>query len=259
MLTTKERLRQHKRRKRLRFLCRLLLSGALIYGVHFGWQYIHQPGLAFGSIIIHGSNLLSVQEAVKLGGSDLPFNFFNVSKSRLTEALRHDIRFKDARVDYRWPATLEVYVQEREPALYVANSYRSYLQLDYKGTVMRVTTTIPDAKAPVLSGTQCGNVFLGDKVDNKNVLYILQFLEQLSGEARDKIAELAIDNRMETKLRLRSSFPVLLGPVEQLPAKAELFMTVFNEIKNKKIQAEYIDLTFAKPYIKLIPNTKAKK
>ena len=30
-------------------------------------------------------------------------------------------------------------------------------------------------------------------------------------------------------------------------------MTVFNEIKNKNIQAEYIDLTFAKPYIKLIP------
>ena len=28
-------------------------------------------------------------------------------------------------------------------------------------------------------------------------------------------------------------------------------MTVFNEIKGKKISAEYIDLTYSKPYIRL--------
>ena len=90
-------------------------------------------------------------------------------------------------------------------------------------------------------------------MDNQNVIYILEFLQQLSGEARDRIAEIAIDNRQEVKLRLRNSFPILLGPVEKLPEKATLFMTVFGEIKNKNIKAEYIDLTFAKPYIKLIP------
>ena len=135
----------------------------------------------------------------------------------------------------------------------MANSYRSYLQLDYNGLVMNVTTGIPDAKAPVLAGAQCGNVFLGDKVDNQNVLWILQFLQQLSGEARDRIAEIAIDNRQEVKLLMRGSFPFLLGPVKNLAEKAPVFMTVFTEIKNKNIQAEYIDLTFAKPYIKLIP------
>ena len=41
--------------------------------------------------------------------------------------------------------------------------------------------------------------------------------------------------------------------MSKLPEKATVFMTVFQEIKNKNIQAEYIDLTFAKPYIKLIP------
>ena len=62
-----------------------------------------------------------------------------------------------------------------------------------------------------------------------------------------------MDDRHEAKLCLRNSFPILLGPVAGLPHKAPVFMTVFNEIKNKNIQAEYIDLTFAKPYIKLIP------
>ena len=253
MVTMQERLRQHKRRRRIRFVCRLVSLVLLVYGLHYGWNYIHRTDLAIGTITIHGSSLLTEKEAIELGGSAPPFNFFNVSRSRLEEALKHDIRFQDTRVDYHWPTNYEVYVKEREPALYVANSYRSYLQLDYNGLVMNVTTGIPDGKAPVLVGAQCGNVFLGDKVDNKNVVYILQFLQQLSGEARDRIAEIAIDNRQEAKLRMRGSFPILLGPVQKLPEKAVVFMTVFSEIKNKNIQAEYIDLTFAKPYIKLIP------
>ncbi|MGM9561646.1 MAG: cell division protein FtsQ/DivIB [Phascolarctobacterium sp.] len=253
MATMQERLRQHKRRRRLRFLGRLVAILLLGYGLNYGWNYIHQPGLAIGTITIHGSSLLSEKEAIELGGSNPPFNFFNVSRSRLLDALKHDIRFQNPRIDYHWPTNYEVYVEEREPALYVANSYRSYLQLDYNGLIMNVTTSIPDAKAPVLAGAKCGNVFLGDKVDNQNVIYILEFLQQLSGEARDRIAEIAIDNRQEVKLRLRNSFPILLGPVEKLPEKATLFMTVFGEIKNKNIRAEYIDLTFAKPYIKLIP------
>ena len=253
MATMQERLRQHKRRRRLRFLGRLVAILLLGYGLNYGWNYIHQPGLAIGTITIHGSSLLSEEEAIELGGSNPPFNFFNVSRSRLLDALKHDIRFQNPRIDYHWPTNYEVYVEEREPALYVANSYRSYLQLDYNGLIMNVTTSIPDAKAPVLAGAKCGNVFLGDKVDNQNVIYILEFLQQLSGEARDRIAEIAIDNRQELKLRLRNSFPILLGPVEKLPEKATLFMTVFGEIKNKNIKAEYIDLTFAKPYIKLIP------
>ena len=253
MATMQERLRKHKRQRRLRILCRLVLIIGLGYGLHFGWSYLHRPDLAIGTITIHGSSLLTENEAIELGGSQPPFNFFNVSRSRLVDALKHDIRFQNPRVDYHWPTNYEVYVEEREPALYVANSYRSYLQLDYSGLIMNVTTGIPDAKAPVLAGAQCGNVFLGDKVDNKNVLLILEFLQQLSGDARDRIAEIAIDNRQEAKLRMRGSFPILLGPVSKLPEKAPVFMTVFTEIKNKNIQAEYIDLTFAKPYIKLIP------
>ena len=144
-------------------------------------------------------------------------------------------------------------VEEREPALYVANSYHSYLKLDYSGLVLSVTTGIPDAKAPVLVGAQCGNGYIGDTITNQCVLSILSFLKQLTPEARERIGEIAIDDRQQAKLRLIGSFPILLGAVSELPEKAPLYMTVFDEIKDKNIQAEYIDLTFAKPYIKLLP------
>jgi hypothetical protein len=44
---------------------------------------------------------------------------------------------------------------------------------------------------------------------------------------------------------------VILGPVNELAGKAELFMTVFNEIKGKKVQVEYMDLQYTKPFVRL--------
>ena len=46
-------------------------------------------------------------------------------------------------------------------------------------------------------------------------------------------------------------FPVMLGPVNELAGKAELFMTVYNEMKGKNIQALYMDLEYSKPYVRL--------
>ena len=73
METMQERLRQHKRRRRLRILGRLITIVLVGYGLQYGWNYIHQPGLAIGSITIHGSSLLTEQEAIELGGSAPPF------------------------------------------------------------------------------------------------------------------------------------------------------------------------------------------
>ena len=82
---------------------------------------------------------------------------------------------------------------------------------------------------------------------------LLQFLQQLTPEALQRIGEIAVDDKQDVKLQLSGSFPVRLGRVQEVSQKASVFMTVFNEIKDKNIKAEYIDLTFGKPYIKLLP------
>ena len=137
---------------------------------------------------------------------------------------------------------MNVTVKEREPALYVANSYNGYIMVDYKGTIMSVTNSIPDAKAPLLTGEKCGNAFVGDDVANERVDGILRFLMSINSEARRQIAELMMDNDKNVKLQLRNGLLLRLGRAESMPEKAPLFNTVFNEIKDKNIQAEYIDL-----------------
>ncbi len=254
--TMVQRLKAHRRRRFLRFLRNIICIGLLIWGCKAVWDYVHQPGLSVGEVSIHGSSLLTKDDVTRMGGGEPPFNIFNFSMSRLRDGLNQDIRFQTTSANYHFPATVEVYVKEREPALYVANSYRSYLQVDYDGVVIKVTTSIPDAKAPVLVGAQSGNVFLGDKVDNRYVLYVLDFIKHMDKEARDRISEISIDGYHVVTLKQRNRFPFILGPAENLSEKVDLFKTVYDEVKDKTIQAEYIDLTYAKPYIKLIPEEK---
>lgn len=259
-LTMRERLRRHRRKKVWRLLRLLCLTVLLGVGCIHGWRYLHSPALAFGSVSIHGSSLLQEKYIIAMAGcGDGPLNLFNASLPHLREALAHDVRFKSSEVNYRFPATIQVIVEEREPAIYVANSYHSYLQLDYNGTVINVMATIPDARAPVLVGEKCGNVYVGDVIANTNIMAILRFLQQLTPEARQRIGEIAVDDRQKVILRMTGSLPIIVGDVQKLEQKAAVFMTVFTEIKDKEIKAEYIDLTFAKPYIKLLPGWQKQK
>ena len=56
MQSTRERLRKERRRRRvrlLRFICFCIICAALLAA---GWHWVRQPGFAFGSINVEGSD-----------------------------------------------------------------------------------------------------------------------------------------------------------------------------------------------------------
>lgn len=247
------RLKERRRKARLRLLTIFVVAAAIVGSCVGIYKFTHRPGMAFGEIVIHGTKRINAEDVVRMANSQMPVNLFTVSTNSVEYALSQDIRFFNAKANYKWPNKLEVTVQERQPALYVANSYNGYIMVDYKGTVMSVSNSIPDTKAPLLVGEQCGNAFVGDDVANKRVDSILRFLLSINSEARNQIAELMMDSDKNVKLQLRNGLLLRLGQAENMPDKAPMFNTVFNEIKDKNIQAEYIDLQFKKPFIKLKP------
>lgn len=249
----KDRLRARRRRKRFKALCSLIFLAGLGYGALQVYHYVHSPGFAFGRIAITGSTELTEEDVIRAGGGEKPCNLFNISFSRVQKGLNEDARFKKAEVGFSFPDVLKVHVVPREAVLYVANSYHSYLKVDSEGKVMQVTTGIPDAQVPMLVGIKCGNAFLGESIGVGSVIHVVNFLNQLDQETKNRISEINIDSRGHVKIKLTKSVPILLGSVEELNQKIANFKTVFHEIKDKNIPAEYIDLTFAKPYIKLIP------
>lgn len=251
MQSTRERLKANRKKRRLRLL-RLFFIAAVITGALAGaWRWATSPGTAFGSIVIEGTSQLTQSELLSMCGTQEPVNLFVVSPSAIEKAIANDVRFEKAETEYFWPGVLVVRVKERIPALYIACSYKGYAQVDYNGVVMNVSDGIKEADAPVLSGVVTGNIFFGDTIKEKNVLEILGFLSKLDKEVTDSISEIAVDSGNNVKFNLRYGYPILLGNADNISDKLDIFITVFNDIKTKNIRAEYIDLTFAKPYIKL--------
>lgn len=251
MQSTRERLKANRKKRRLRLL-RLFFIAAIITGALAGaWRWATSPGTAFGSIVIEGTSQLTQSELLSMCGTQEPVNLFVVSPSAIEKAIANDVRFEKAETEYHWPGVLVVRVKERIPALYIACSYKGYAQVDYNGVVISVSDGIKEADAPVLSGVVTGNIFFGDTIKEKNVLEILGFLSKLDKEVTDSISEIAVDSGNNVKFNLRYGYPILLGNADNISDKLDIFITVFNDIKTKNIRAEYIDLTFAKPYIKL--------
>lgn len=251
MQSTRERLKANRKKRRLRLL-RLFFIAAIIIGALAGaWRWATSPGTAFGSIVIEGTSQLTQSELLSMCGTQEPVNLFVVSPSAIEKAIANDVRFEKAETEYHWPGVLVVRVKERIPALYIACSYKGYAQVDYNGVVISVSDGIKEADAPVLSGVVTGNIFFCDTIKEKNVLEILGFLSKLDKEVTDSISEIAVDSGNNVKFNLRYGYPILLGNADNISDKLDIFITVFNDIKTKNIRAEYIDLTFAKPYIKL--------
>lgn len=251
MQSTRERLRKERKRRRLRlvrFICLLLI---LFIGLGFGAYFVRQPGFAFGSIIIEGSDKVTNKDVMQIAGAQTPVNLFVISPWKVERALGHDVRFEKVDVSYNWPGIMRVQITERRPAVYLACSYNGYAKVDYNGVVLEVSNGIKDANAPVLSGIVTGNIYFGDKIKDEPVLKVLEFLSKLDRDAVAKISEVVVDSQNNVKLQMQFGYPILLGNVNELMGKLELFVTVFNEIKVKNVQAEFIDLTFSKPYIKL--------
>ncbi len=257
MQSMRSRYSERRKKRRLRMLRLLLymLVGLAVLGG--GWYYVHQPGFSFGRIVITGTAQLTEEDIVIMAGGRLPVNLLTISAARVREALHNDVRFNYAETAYRLPAVLEVSVQERRPALYVANAYQSYVKLDHSGMVLDVTSAIPDADAPLLVGEHCGNVYIGDSISNENVLCLLRFLHNIGDQPLAQFSEIDVDEEKNLKIEMRAGYPMLLGNIGQVDDKAGIFLTVFNEIKDKHIKAKYIDLRFAKAYIRLMGENEA--
>ena len=106
---------------------------------------------------------------------------------------------------------MRVKITERRPAVYLACSYNGYAKVDYTGVVMEVSDGIKDANAPVLSGIVTGNIYFGDRIGEKQVLLILEFLSQLDRDTVAHISEIAVDQQNNVKFYLQYGYPILLG------------------------------------------------
>lgn len=251
MSSSHEKLQEDRRRRRVNNIIWLLGLFVFAIAVVAGWNHVHRPDFSFGDIAVHGSKQFTREKVLQMTGAREPVNLFLISKDKIVTALQGDVRVESAEARYEFPSVLHVYIKERIPVLYVVTDYGNYAKLDKTALVMDMTDGIRDASIPRLAGVACGNAFIGDTLQNDSIREILKFVDELKPDAKEQIADLSVDAEQKLILHMRYGFPVILGSVNELAGKAELFMTVFNEMKGKKVQIEYMDLQYSKPFVRL--------
>lgn len=251
MVSTKERLSQERRRRRLRLLKITFLFFCFIGFLTGAYQIIHQPWFSFGQVEVSGNSNISKEEVIKNASLKDPINLFLINRSQIEQDLRQDYRIEEVGTAYLWPNILQIIIKERKPSFYIKTAYNGFVQIDFDGYVLKVGKGIKDAVVPYVSGIDAGNVYLGDKVEQEDVLYLLDFLQRLDKNLLVEIAGIAVDGQNKVTVQMTSDVKIIVGELKDIGTKADSFVTICNEIKTKNIEAEYIDLTFSKPYIKV--------
>lgn len=247
--TAQRRLRRKPRRRLNRAKVALLLASVAL--LIASYVLLHQPWLAFGQLQVAGDTAITLDEVKELGDASEPLNIFNINRKKLLSSLRSDYRVEKADLSLGWPNILKVVITDRKPALYVAAEGGQYAKVDPTGHIIGLADGVTGGDALFVSGWHIGEVELGQVTDDDEIQGILKFLSALEPELRERINEIHVDENQSIRIYLQNGIPVILGTPDNALAKLKTFKAICQELETKKIKAQYIDLTYEKPYIKL--------
>ena len=237
-------------RRRLNWARVLLLLGSAALLIA-SYVTLHQPWLAFGRLEVAGNTAVTLDEVKEMGDAAEPLNIFNLNRKKLLDSLRSDYRVEKAELALGWPNILKVVITDRQPALYVAMEGTRYANLDPTGHIIGLADGITGGDAPFVSGWHIAQGELGGVTEDEEIQGILGFLGKLDPDLKERIMEIHVDDQKSLKIYLHNGIPVILGTYENADSKLKTFKAICQELEAKKIKAQYIDLTYEKPYIKL--------
>jgi cell division protein FtsQ len=250
VMRTDERLRRGRQTEKpvpsRKFVFWLLIFVALTAA----FLLIRSEYFSVGSVVVEGNNNLSVEDVYRTAQIPAKINIFRLSTGEIQKRLLGDLRVETADVHRRLPATIVISLTERKPLAYVASSY-GFVQLDRQGVVLVALKNIKQMNAPIITGVQLDNIYVGDKVEPAAVHNVLAYLTGLDANSLNQLSEVNIGPTGELTAYTATGILIRLGDGERLAKKAGLTSAILRDIGDKKTAVEYIDLKYSSPYIKI--------
>lgn len=206
--------------------------------------------IPLGNIEIVGSNKITQDDIIAAGNLGTPVNILRVKTSQLQDNLNHDLRIDQAKVGYAFPLTLKVEIVDRQ-AVGVIVSQFGYATVDKNGVVINLGSAIEDTTVPILSGIRLGNVLLGDSITDENIKPALAYLNALTPEGKKNISEINIGDPSMMIAYTVDGLPVHIGDGSDIETKAQLTEDMLKDVKDRHVNAEYIDVNVKAPFVKM--------
>ncbi len=209
--------REHGARKRLRRVVGLLsllgLAAAAIW-------LVQSPVLAVRSIAVDGmdrARALAIAESAGAGAGD-PIVF--VRARRLRAALLAEPAVREARVEVRWPGSIDIAVLLHEPVAWVGSGER-WAQATAGGAVVAVADVPPPWAPRVVIPTRARP---GGVVVDAMALVALEFVSALPGQLAQTVRITADDDQLWAQI---AGHTVRLGFADEPDRKAGVVAAIF--------------------------------
>ena len=205
--------------------------------------------LPIGQIQVTGNSQLTSEDVVHIGDLGYPVNILRVRTGALEERLQKDIRVDTVHVSYALPLTLQVDVKERK-AMVVVPSQFGFVSLDRHGMVIASSAAIPDTTVPIISGVRLGNALLGDTIEAEGIRGAIAYMEAFTEEGRKKIGEINVGDADKMIAYTVEGLPIHIGDRDNLEEKAKITTDMLEDIAQRHVSAEFIDVNIKSPFIK---------
>ncbi|MCH3951484.1 MAG: FtsQ-type POTRA domain-containing protein [Acidaminococcus sp.] len=213
--------------------------------------FIHQPWFHFGRVKLSGNKYVTLEEVMDAGSLKDPVNILTIDRSALRQALAKDPRIEKVDFSFGLPNYLVVHVKEREPVMYMRCDDGSFAKISKDGYVISKEGAIEDATAPLVTGFTAEGLEEGDEITGENLKAMCAFLGKLPAGISDRISEISLDERMRITLYIEGGVPFIVGTGVNALNRIDTFISLCDDLEQKKIKARYIDMTYAVPYIKV--------
>ena len=242
--------RRVKRRRRIKkkrtpsksIVWKTVIGAALIIG-------LFTLPLPIGQIQVTGTNQLSSEDVVAIGDLGYPVNILRVRTGALEERLQKDMRVDTAHISYALPLTLQVDVKERTAVVVVPSQF-GFVALDRQGMVIASSPTIPDTTVPIISGVRLGNSLLGDTVESEGIRGAITYMMGFPEDKRKQIGEINVGDAEHIIAYTVDGLPIHIGDRSDLEEKAKITTDMIQDVSQRHVSAEFIDVNIKSPYIK---------
>ncbi len=210
--------REHSARRRLRWVVGLLVLAAL--GAAAFWL-VQSPVLAVRSIAVDGmdrAQALAIAESAGAGEGD-PVLFGRSGKVRA--ALLADPLVRDARVEVRWPQSVDISVLLHEPVAWVGGGAR-WSHTTPEGAVVAVAEIPPPWAPRIAIATRTGP---GDVVLDGVTLAALEFVAALPQQLAQTTRVTADGDQLWAEI---GAHTVRLGYVDEMVRKAGVVTAILD-------------------------------
>ena len=232
------------------------VSAAVFFGVLFllilsvaAFLFVNSTYFAVGNVMVEGCRYLEKEDVYRIAGVPERINIFRLNTSDIKSRLLSDLRIANADVTRRLPATILISVSERRPVAYLASNF-GFVEVDKQGIILAAHKNIKQSHVPIITGFRSGSAYVGDKIDAVQPVQVLTFLAYLEEPAINQLSEVNIYGNRLTAYTT-NGVNIRLGGFERLDEKAKLLVNILAEISQKNLNVEYIDLTYASPFIKI--------